>query len=157
MFRYSYGYHLQQKESPSLLKTQFRILMFMVCLNLSVGLIIGLALPGSEWVQASTPINASEYESHFNATEIAEGWESTPFSGIPIIGDIFSGFNFLWVNIQYLLDGFPMFLTWVSDTYLTDPEAKTAFGLIAWTLRGIYAVIMSVMAIEFITGRMFTE
>lgn len=139
------------------MKTQFKILIFMMCLNLSVGIAIGLAVPGTEYVQPSNPSNTSEYEEHFNATAIAEGWQATPFSGIPVIGDIFSGFNFLFQNIQYLLDGFPMFLTWLSDTYITDASARTAFLIITMALRAIFAVLMSVMAIEFISGRYFTD
>lgn len=140
------------------MKIQFQIFMFMVCLNLSVGLIIGLALPGSEWVQANQPpITAEDYEEHFNATSIVGGWQENIISGIPIFGDIFSGLAFLWNNLQFLVDGFPMFLTWVSDTYLTDADAQTAFALIAGALRGIYMIMVSIMVIEFLSGRIMTE
>jgi len=131
--------------------------MFMLCLNLSVGIAIGLGVPGTEYVQPTNPSNASEYEEHFNATDIADRWGATPFSGIPVIGDIFSGFSFLFQNIQYLLDGFPMFLTWISDTYITDATARTSFFIITNALRAIFAVLMSVMVVEFISGRYLTD
>lgn len=139
------------------MKIQFKILMFMLCLNLSVGLAIQLGVAGTEYFQPTNPSNASEYEEHFNATAIADRWEATPFSGIPIVGDIFSGFQFLFQNIQYLLDGFPMFLQWVSDTYLTDATARLNFSYITNTLRAIFAVLMSIMVIEFISGRYLTD
>jgi len=130
----------------------------MVCLNLSVGLIIGLQLPGSEWTQATeTGVNATDYEEHFNATQIVGSWQENIIYGIPIVGDIFSGLQFLWGNLQYLVDGFPMFLTWVSDTYITEAEGRTAFALIANALRGIYMIMVSIMVIEFITGRYMTD
>jgi hypothetical protein len=138
-------------------KTQFTVLLFLACLNLSMGMIIALNVPGTEWVQATNPSNASDYEGHFNATEIAEGWGSTPFSGIPIVGDIFSGFSFLFRNIRYLIDGFPMLLTWISDSYIIDASAKTAFAIITNVLRAIYAILMSVFFIEYISGRYLTD
>lgn len=139
------------------MRIQFQILAFIVCLNLAVGLSIALGLPGTEYVQATNPSNASEYEGHFNATEIAEGWGATPYSGIPVIGDIFSGFQFLWRNLQYLIDGFPLLLTWISDTYIIDAAGQTAFAIIANALRAIYAVLITILVIEFITGRILTD
>lgn len=140
------------------MKAQVRILIFMACLNLSVGVIVGLALPGTEYVQpARQNMTAQEYEEHFNATDIAEGWGSSPFSGIPVIGDIFSGLNFLWRNFAYLIDGFPIFLTWISDTYVFDSATQNALGYLMWALRGIYAVMMGLLVIEFISGRVMTD
>lgn len=139
------------------MKLQFKILVYMAIINLTSGMAIALALPGTEYVQGQNPSNASDYESHFNATEIAEGWGATPFSGIPIIGDIFSGFQFLWRNLQYLIDGFPMFLTWLGDTYITSASGQTAFFIITNVIRAVFAILMSVLAIEFISGRYFTD
>jgi len=139
-------------------KTQVRILIFMACLNLSVGLVVGLQLAGTEFVQAGNhTISAEEYEEHFNATDVAEGWKSSPFSGIPIIGDIFSGLNFLWSNFQYLIDGFPIFLQWISDTYILDAETQAALNYVIWALRGLYAIMITIFAIEFISGRVLTD
>ena len=139
------------------MRVQFQILIFIACLNLATGMAIALALPGTEYVQASNPSNVSDYEEYFNATEVAESWESTPFSGIPIVGDIFSGFQFLFRNIQYLIDGFPMLLTWMSDTFIVDASAKTAFTIITNVLRAVYAITIFVFVIEFISGRQLTE
>jgi len=139
------------------MKVQFEILLFIACLNLATGMIVALALPGTEYVQATNPSNSSDYESHFNATETAENWGATPFSGIPVIGDIFSGFQFLFRNFQYLIDGFPMLLTWISDSFIVDASAKTAFFVITNVMRALFAVLMSVFVIEFISGRYATE
>ena len=139
------------------MKTQFKILLFIVCLNLASGLVVALALPGTEYVQGQNPSNTSEYESHFNATETAEQWGATPYSGIPVIGDIFSGFSFLFTNIRYLIDGFPMFLTWIGDTFIIDASAQIAFAVICNVLRAIFALLMSIFVIEFISGRYATD
>ena len=139
------------------MKTQWSILLFIACLNLATGMIIALGLPGTEYVQSTNPSNASEYEEHFNATQTAESWGATPFSGIPVIGDIFSGFQFLFRNFQYLIDGFPMLLTWISDTYIIDASAKTAFFIITNVMRAIFAILISMFVIEFISGRIMTD
>lgn len=139
------------------MKTQFRILAFFVCLNLSVGMAIQLGVAGTEYFQPTNPSNATEYEEHFNATAIADKWAATPFSGIPILGDIFRGFQFLYQNLQYLIEGFPMFLDWISDTYITDATARLHFSYITNALRAIYAVLMSIFVIEFISGRVMVD
>lgn len=140
------------------MKAQFKVLVFIACLNLSIGMIIGLQLPGTEYIQPAQPdMSAEEYEEHFNATDIAEAWGATPFSGIPIIGDIFSGLNFLWSNFAYLIDGFPMLLQWISDSYVLDAETQTALNYIIMALRGLYALMMGILVIEFISGRVLTD
>ena len=139
------------------MRVQMQILIFLACLNLSTGLAIALAVPGTEYVQAENPSNVSDYETHFNATEVAEAWGATPFSGIPVIGDIFSGFQFMFRNIQYLIDGFPMLLQWISDTFIVDATAKTAFTIIMNVMRALFAITMSIFVIEFISGRYMTE
>ncbi len=106
---------------------------------------------------AGQPTNATEYEQHFNATDIASGWAATPFTGIPLIGDIFAGFNFLWQNMKYLVDGFPMLLDYIKNTYITDLSGRAAFDVIAWTLRAIYGLLITSFLIEFISGRIFTD
>ena len=118
---------------------------------------MGLALPGTGYVANGPPVNATEYEQHFNGTAIAKGWSGTPFSGIPIIGDIFSGLGFLWQNVQYIVDGLPMFLNWIKNSYITDTSAQLAFDVIANAIRAIYALLIAMLAIEFISGRYFTE
>jgi hypothetical protein len=141
------------------MKTQWEILLFIFVLNLAVGLVIVLQFPGTAYVSATAPdsVNGTDYESHFNATEIAEGWSATPFSGIPVIGDIFGGFNFLWQTFGYLIDGFPTLLTWIGDSFLADSAGQTAFFIIANVIRGVQALLVTLFIIEFISGRVFTD
>lgn len=127
-------------------------------LNLVVGLCIALSVPGTSYVSASSSgANATEYEQHFNATEIAEGWSATPFSGIPLIGDIFAGFNFFWQVIGYLIDGFPTLLVWIGDSLIGSYEGQVAFTIIANVLRAAQALLIVTFLIEFISGRVFTD
>jgi len=133
-------------------------LLFVFILNLVVGLVIVLGFPGTEYVNPSgTGANATEYEQHFNSTQISTGWSATPFSGIPMIGDIFAGFNFLIQDIGYLIDGFPTLLTFIRNTYITYPSGQLTFDIIANALRAVYALLISLFLIEFISGRVFTD
>ncbi len=140
------------------MKTQWEILLFLFCLNLSIGLIAALQLPGVDYVNPAnnSASDASQYEEHFNSTDIM-GWQPTPFSGIPIIGDIFAGFQFLIGNIRYLVDGFPSLLTYLKDSYITDASGRLAFDIIANVLRAVFALLISVFLIEFISGRLFHD
>lgn len=132
--------------------------MFLFCANLAVGLVITLGFPGTEYVTPyGTGVNATEYEQHFNSTSITTGWSATPFSGIPMIGDIFAGFNFMVQNLGYLIDGVPTLLTHIRNTYITDADGQFAFDTIANVIRCIYALLISMFLIEFISGRPVTD
>ena len=128
-------------------------------LNLAVGIVIVLQMPGTAYANPAYQgnINGTEYEQHFNATEVAEGWSATPFSGIPIIGDIFGGFSFLFQTIGYLIDGFPTLLTWISDSFIADAAGQLAFGVLSNAIRGVEALLITLFIIEFISGRVFTD
>lgn len=140
------------------MRVQWELLLGIFIINLAVGIVIGLALPGTAYVSAtSTGVNATEYESHFNSTAITKGWDATPLIGIPIVGDIYAGFDFLYQNLQYIVDGLPKFLLWIEDSYITDPSAQVAFQVIANALRAVYALLVALFLIEFISGRIFTD
>jgi hypothetical protein len=132
-------------------------LLGLFIINLTVGVVMGLALPGTAYVANGPYNNATDYEQHFNGTAIAKGWTATPFSGIPVIGDIFSGLGFLWQNVQYIVDGLPIFLNWIKTSYITDSSAQLAFDIIAGAIRAIYALLIAIFAIEFISGRYMSD
>lgn len=139
------------------MKVAFSILLFMACINISTGIVLNLNFPGTEYVQLTNPTNMSEYEEHFNASQIADSWGATDLYGIPVIGDIFSGFQFLFRGFQYLIDGFPMFLFWMSDSFILSATAKASFTYIIWALRGMASIVFAIFVIEFISGRYMTE
>lgn len=139
-------------------KVTWELLLGLFIINLAVGVVMGLALPGTAYVAGGpSGVNATEYEQHFNATGIATGWRATPFSGIPVIGDIFAGFSFIYQNIQYLIDGLPKLLDYISQTYIIDAGAQQAFWVISNALRAIYALLATVFLIEFISGRQWSD
>lgn len=140
------------------MRVQWEILLFLFCVNLAFGIVIQLNAPGTVYIKAEYEgISPEEYEAHFNSTDIATSWSGTPFSGIPMIGDIFGGFNFLWQNIKYLVDGFPALLNYFDATFITSSEGHAAFFIITNSLRAVYALLISVFLIEFISGRIWSD
>jgi hypothetical protein len=141
------------------MKLAFEILFYIMCINLATGVVIGLNLGGvNQVMQPTNPyVDPLDLEEQFNATAQAESWSSTPFSGIPIIGDIFAGFDFLIRNIAFLLGGFPYLLEWFADSFIVDATARISFSVLANCLRGLFAVIGSWFVVEFISGRGIVE
>lgn len=141
------------------MRVQWQILLFLIVFNLGIGLVIALNLAGTEYFAPtySDNFNGTLYEEQFNATSIAQKWSATPFSGIPVIGDIFAGFDFLWQMIGYMADGLPTLLLWMGNSFISDASGLAAFTLIANALRAVYAVLFATFLIEFISGRVFTD
>lgn len=140
------------------MRVQWEILLFLLVLNIVIGLCIALQVPSTMYITPfAKTVNATEYEAYYNATQIAKNWKATPFSGIPVIGDIFGGFGFLWQTLGYMLDGFPTLITWIGDSFITNPEGQTAFWILANMLRAIQAILITMFIIEFISGRIWTD
>jgi len=132
--------------------------MFILCFNLSIGLVLALGLPGTAYVSPTDPTKTeTDYESQFNATEIAEGWKPTFSVGILVIDEVFSMFNFMWRNMVFLLDGFPQMLAWIGYTFSVDADGQAALAFIAWAWRAMFAITMSIFVIEFVSGRYMSD
>jgi len=142
------------------MRWQVQMLLFIMCLNLACWLALNpyVGIISSYSVQPWNPsVNASEYESHFNATQIGKGWQASPYVGIPVIGDIYSGFQFLFVMIEYLIAGFPLFLLWIDNAFIVGESAHLAFLAITTVISALYAVVMAFFFIEFISGRILHD
>lgn len=135
------------------MKWQSEIILVIICLNLATGLVVELSIPGTDYVSPSPTGNSSDYSSHFNATEIAQGWSFPPTIGIPVIGDIWSGFSFLVRMITYVFVGFPIFLQTMGDNYITDSSGLAAWNSISMVILALFAVVMALYFVWFISGR----
>jgi len=115
---------------------------------------ITLAFPGTEY---ASPLqgggNSTDYQQRFNSTDITQDWQAKPFSGVPILGDIFSGFYFLFNNWEFLISGLSYVFRWIGDSYLTSPTMQTAFTVIANVILAVYAILMVTFMLYMITGR----
>lgn len=127
----------------------------MLCLNVGIGLVLSLQLPGTAYTSsASTTGDMTEYETRFNATDIANSWKPPlGIVSIPLIGDIFSGFYFMWNMIRFLIDGFPSLLLYIKDSYIVDASGKLAFDVLSNGLRIMFGFSFAWFLIEFISGR----
>jgi len=139
------------------MRTLMRILLFVVCLNLIAGMVAELGLAGTQYVSPVPPTDNEEYPSHFNATEVTGQWQATPYSGIPTVGDIFSAFQLMWRCFQYLIVGFPLVLSWLGDSFITDAATRSAYNVVVAVLVGFEAVLATLSLLEFISGRQLTE
>lgn len=127
--------------------------MFILILNLVSGLVYALSLPGTQYTNvAYQSSNVTDYEARFNTTSLIDRWTATPFSGIPVIGDIFSGLSLVWNGIRFLVMGFPDTVQRMAG-YIADPAGRTAFLLIMNVIRALFSFIMFFWVAQFITGR----
>jgi hypothetical protein len=142
------------------MRTTWELLIGFFIVNLSVGLVMGLALPGTDIVGNGPPLDSNQieqYQQQYNASKIVGTWTTggNPFTGIPLIGDIFNGLIFAWQNIQYILNGLPMFLQWIAGSYITDMAAYNSFMVISYALEAIYGFMIVWFIVSFISGRVF--
>jgi len=140
------------------MKTQFTFLLVILCVNISAFMVMNTMktdgtpiVPGVQYVQ---PINASgsisDYEKRFNTTETVDEWSASPFSGIPIIGDLFTGLSQFYDQFKFLMDGIPALLDWFGSFL---PVQATTFTVIAWAVRIITGIMFVTLVIEFVSGR----
>ena len=139
--------------------TQFKILLFIFILNVVAGLVMNAQTGGTYFIagtQYMHGLNATSdtdtFESELNATDIAGNWQATPFSGIPVIGDIFAGLNLLVKNLKFLFTGFSSMLQWVG-TFIPSSGGRTALNLIAAALNAVFGLMCVTLVIEMISGR----
>jgi len=143
-------------------KTQVKYLFALACVNIAIIIIMSTrsstgtyVFPG---VNYSRPLNASgsasEYMERYNATETVEAWESTPFSGIPIIGDIFSGLSLFYNQFRFLAEGFSPLLNWFTSFLPVDTTVLTVLcgGLVA-----LHWIMVCTLIIEFVSGRQLID
>ena len=132
-------------------------MLYLLCFNLAIGVIVSMSVPGTSFFSPTSPLESEFGEEQFDPEEIME-WGSTPFSGIPLIGDIFAGFQFLITNFRFLIDGFPMLLEWMADSFgITGTSAEAPFTAITWMVRVVFLAMTSIFLIEFISGRVFSD
>jgi hypothetical protein len=140
------------------MRAQWELLLGLFLINISMTMVMALGLPGTSFLATGTTgtIDVTTYQQQL--TKI-EGWggNGNPLQGIPVIGDIFGGFMFLTQNIQFLIAGLPTFLTYISNTYITDPTAQLSFQVIAVAITAIYLFLIGMFFVEFISGRVFTD
>lgn len=131
------------------------ILMFILCVNLAVGLVLGLALPGTEYVSPQSPSvdTESDYETTFNATEVVETWEIPRLTGIDAIDYITGTLSIMWRCFTFLIDGFPQMLDWIGGTFVLDADGLAAFEVIKWVWRALFVVTMTFFVLEYVSGR----
>lgn len=140
------------------MKTQMYFLIAIACMNITIFMVMNARGENNEYlfpgVNYTRPLNASgtvsNYEERFNASDVVEKWQSTPFSGIPVIGDIFSGLSLFYNQYRFLIDGVPALTDWFSSFV---PVNNTAFAIFSNAFRVLVAIMVATLLIEFVSGR----
>ena len=140
--------------------TQFKILLFLFIINVVAAMVMSATTSKGQYifpgVQYSHGLNATgnltQTEQQFNSTDIVEGWSATPFSGIPIFGDIFFVVIDFARKVRFLVDGFAMMLDWIAG-FIPATGGQVAFNWIANALRAIFVVMIGTLMFEMISGR----
>ena len=135
------------------MKWQTEIIIFICCLNLATGLVVELNAPGTDYVSPVSPESPEDYEAHYNVTEIGKGWSSRPLANVPILGDIYYGFQTFFRLVSYVFVGFPAFLYSLGDNFITDQAGLNAYHSIAIVVGALFFVVMAFYIVWFISGR----
>lgn len=151
--------------------TQFKILLFLLCVNISACVILNAQTGGAyifAGVRYAAPLNEtgslSDLEENFNGTQIIGGPDGTggwqPVGGLGFAGDIFSSLNMFWNIFRFLIDGLGMTIEWVGSMSPTGQAVfmgLSMFQAIAWLFRILGGVVFTTLIIEFISNRNLME
>lgn len=131
------------------MRAQYSILLFIICLNISCLIIYKMGLPP---VMGTSPMDETQRQKlerivNPNAT-LQYMNKTSPILqiNVPILGDLWSAL-ILFKDLMY----------WVVDG---TPHMLDYFGVpfwISWALRTLFWLSVSVMVIEFIFGRPFSD
>ncbi|RLG76810.1 MAG: hypothetical protein DRO12_03750 [Thermoprotei archaeon] len=121
------------------MKTSYRALLFVLCLNLGVLLVNGVSsIPGGP----PTSLNTTQLSKSMNSTRLVEGWN---WGGGNLFGDIAGGLIMFYNTFRILILGFPDLLSAMSVPAPVSTALYVLWGFI-WT----------VFVVEFISGRSVT-
>lgn len=138
------------------MKTQFIFLVLVACLNVTALLVLNISVSGTPIIAGLDyvhPVNGTDYddfEERFNATDTMDRWSDSPFSGIPLIGDTFSGLSNFFDTFRFLIDGVGTLIEWCGSFI---PAGQTVFTYIAWAIRVLTGIMAVTLIVEFISGR----
>lgn len=140
------------------MRITFKIMFFIICLNLASGMVYALDVPGVAY--ASMPMgqyqNATHYEERFNATNLIADWSDNALKDIPFLGHIISGATLMFNALKFLIWGFPDTLDQFAGL-IGSASGRSAFFVIVNVLRALFALVTAIFVIEFITGREITD
>ncbi len=137
----------------------FQVIFYLMLLNLVSTLVYAINVPGTEYTivtQTGSQANATEIEQKFNATTLLDRWGATPFSGVPVFGDIFSGIYLVFNAISWVIAGFPLLLQTYVDL-IPDSATRTTLSLINAVVIAVCTFIVFMWLFQLISGRRVTE
>lgn len=141
------------------MKIGFKAVLFLLILNLVSTMVYAIQIPGTTYtgiLYGGSQANATEYAEEFNTTTLLDRWTATPFSGIPIFGDIFSGIMLLFNAIRSIIVGFPDLINSIAYS-IVDTTARNAVLTVNYVIYAVFAFITFLWMFQLITGRKVSD
>ena len=135
------------------MKLGFKLIIYILILNLVSGLMYTLAVPGTEY-SYSTPGTGTpdDYAQRFNATDMMETQQPGIIAELPFLGNIYGTIMFLWNAVKFIVVGFPNLL-WQLGGFISDEAGRNAYQAICLVLGVVFSFIIFGWLFQVITGR----
>lgn len=135
------------------MKLGFKLVIYILILNIVSGLVYSLTVPGSSYSYAMTGTgNTTEYEQRLNSTEFMEKQQPGIISQLPFLGNIYGTIMMLWNAIKFVIIGFPLMLAQLGG-FITDESGRTAYNIICGAIGAVFSLIIFGWLFQIITGR----
>ena len=134
------------------MKIGFRLILFIICLNVVTGLVVGLNAPGTGLAFVPGHANATDMSEKFNSTEMIESASPEILSAIPFLGQIYTAFSVFLNAVNFVIAGFPTMLLAYAN-YIPDEGGRNAFETIAKGLIALFYFVIFAWVFQVLTGR----
>lgn len=135
------------------MKLGFKLVLYVLILNLVSGLIYTLGVPGTEYSYSATGSGSAEdYVERFNSTEMMENQQPGIIATFPYLGNIYGTIMYLWNAVKFIVAGFPTLLSQLAG-FIPDGEGRVAFQAISVILGALFSFIIFGWLFQVITGR----
>lgn len=132
--------------------TGFRIILVLLCVNLSCGILYELGLCGVEYAYPSTEVtDLEDMIEDYDPADFINQTDPSVFTDLPYLGYIAPTFS-LWNVITSLVNGFPRLLNGLGQM-IPDAEARAAFDIIADALVVLNGLVIGAWFMQTILGR----
>jgi len=135
------------------MKLGFKIVIYILILNVVSGLVYSLSVPGTQYSYSMTGTgNAAEYEQRLNATEFMEKQQPGIIAELPFLGNIYGTIMMLWNALKFVIVGFPLMLSQLGG-FIPDEAGRTSYGYICGVIGAVFSLIIFGWLFQIITGR----
>lgn len=131
----------------------FRVVLYILLLNLTCGLLYVAAVPGTLQSQILVGTgDPQEYSERFNASEFMNQTSPGLSSILTYAGHIWSALTVAWNAMRFTVLGFPTMLQQIAGN-IADASARATFLNISYVLEAVFGFVIFMWLFELVTGR----